>query len=98
MVTRQQIAEKVREPFDRVPNLGFGRKVFDHGSVFDTLRHLVFATVRTVSAASTVDRIVSVFTPGQQQQVRSTLADSACKSTDSGWSARHSVRRMLAVS
>ncbi|MFN2548896.1 MAG: PilT/PilU family type 4a pilus ATPase [Myxococcales bacterium] len=38
--------------------------------------HLVFGTVHTVSAATTVDRIVSAFPPGQQQQVRSTLADS----------------------
>jgi len=36
----------------------------------------VFGTVHTVSAATTVDRIVSAFPPGQQQQVRSTLADS----------------------
>src|SRR6267142_2619435 len=38
--------------------------------------HLVFGTVHTVSAATTVDRIVAAFPPGQQQQVRSTLADS----------------------
>jgi twitching motility protein PilT len=38
--------------------------------------HLVFGTVHTVSAATTVDRIVSAFAPGLQQQVRSTLADS----------------------
>ena len=38
--------------------------------------HLVFGTVHTVSAATTVDRIVSAFPPGQQEQVRSTLADS----------------------
>ena len=38
--------------------------------------HLVFGTVHTVSAATTVDRIVAAFPSGQQQQVRSTLADS----------------------
>jgi twitching motility protein PilT len=38
--------------------------------------HLVFGTVHTVSAATTVDRIVSAFPPGLQQQARSTLADS----------------------
>ena len=38
--------------------------------------HLVFGTVHTVSAATTVDRIVAAFPPGQQEQVRSTLADS----------------------
>src|SRR3989449_5312498 len=38
--------------------------------------HLVFGTVHTVSAATAVERIVSAFPPGQQAQVRSTLADS----------------------
>lgn len=38
--------------------------------------HLVFGTVHTVSAATTVDRLVAAFPPAQQQQVRSTLADS----------------------
>ena len=38
--------------------------------------HLVFGTVHTVSAASTVDRLISAFPPRQQEQVRSTLADS----------------------
>ena len=38
--------------------------------------HLVFGTVHTVSAATTVDRMISAFPPGQQEQVRSTLADS----------------------
>ena len=38
--------------------------------------HLVFGTVHTVSAATTVDRLISAFPPGQQEQVRATLADS----------------------
>ena len=38
--------------------------------------HLVFGTVHTASAATTIDRMVSAFPPGQQAQVRSTLADS----------------------
>ena len=38
--------------------------------------HLVFGTVHTASAATTIDRMVSAFAPGQQAQVRSTLADS----------------------
>ncbi len=37
--------------------------------------HLVFATLHTTSAISTVDRIVEVFPADQQAQVRSTLAD-----------------------
>ncbi|TMK95459.1 MAG: PilT/PilU family type 4a pilus ATPase [Actinobacteria bacterium] len=38
--------------------------------------HLVFGTVHTVSAATTVDRLIAAFPPGQQEQVRATLADS----------------------
>ncbi len=37
--------------------------------------HLVLATLHTVSAAETVDRIVDVFSPGQQQQIRVQLAN-----------------------
>jgi twitching motility protein PilT len=36
--------------------------------------HLVFATLHTNSAASTITRIVDVFPPSQQEQVRSQLA------------------------
>lgn len=38
--------------------------------------HLVFATVHTSSAPKTVDRIVDVFPPSQQAQVRTMLAES----------------------
>jgi twitching motility protein PilT len=37
--------------------------------------HLVFATLHTSSAAQTVDRIIDVFPPHQQQQVRVQLAE-----------------------
>ncbi|TDA67728.1 MAG: type IV pilus twitching motility protein PilT [Clostridia bacterium] len=37
--------------------------------------HLVFATLHTASAAQTVDRVIDVFPPHQQQQVRVQLAD-----------------------
>ena len=40
-----------------------------------TTGHLVFGTVHTTSAISTVDRVVEVFPAGQQEHVRSTLAD-----------------------
>jgi len=36
--------------------------------------HLVFATLHTGSVAQTIDRIVDVFPPGQQQQIRSQLS------------------------
>ena len=38
--------------------------------------HLVFGTLHTQSAAKTVDRIIDVFPANQQDQIRSTLADS----------------------
>ena len=37
--------------------------------------HLVFSTLHTVGAANTIDRIVDVFPPYQQQQIRTQLAD-----------------------
>ncbi len=37
--------------------------------------HLVFSTLHTTSAAKTVDRIIEVFPPDEQGQIRSTLAD-----------------------
>ena len=38
--------------------------------------HLVFATLHTSDAAQTIDRIIDVFPPHQQQQVRVQLASS----------------------
>jgi twitching motility protein PilT len=38
--------------------------------------HLVFATLHTNSAAKTIDRIIDVFPEGQQQQIRTMLAES----------------------
>ncbi len=37
--------------------------------------HLVFATLHTMSASKTVDRIIEVFPANQQEQIRNTLAD-----------------------
>ncbi len=38
--------------------------------------HLVFGTLHTINAAKTVDRIIEVFPVDEQEQIRSTLADS----------------------
>ncbi|MEO5656681.1 MAG: type IV pilus twitching motility protein PilT [Nitrospiria bacterium] len=38
--------------------------------------HLVFGTLHTSSAAKTVDRIINVFPPNQQEQIRTMLAES----------------------
>ena len=37
--------------------------------------HLVFATLHTISAPKTVDRVIDVFPPGQQQQIRTMFAE-----------------------
>ena len=37
--------------------------------------HLVFSTLHTIGAASTVDRVIDVFPPHQQQQIRVQLAN-----------------------
>ena len=37
--------------------------------------HLVFSTLHTIGAASTIDRVIDVFPPHQQPQVRSQLAN-----------------------
>ncbi len=37
--------------------------------------HLVFSTVHTIGAMNTIDRVIDVFPPEQQQQVRTQLAD-----------------------
>jgi twitching motility protein PilT len=37
--------------------------------------HLVFSTLHTVGAAATIDRIIDVFPPHQQQQIRTQLAE-----------------------
>jgi len=36
--------------------------------------HLVISTLHTIGAANTIDRIIDVFSPGQQQQIRVQLA------------------------
>jgi twitching motility protein PilT len=54
--------------------------------------HLVFATLHTQDAAQTIDRVIDVFPPHQQQQVRVQLAGSLqgvvcqtlCKTADGG--------------
>jgi len=38
--------------------------------------HLVFGTLHTINASKTVDRIIEVFPVDEQEQIRSTLADS----------------------
>jgi twitching motility protein PilT len=38
--------------------------------------HLVFATLHSQSATATVDRVIDVFPPSQQQQIRTQFADS----------------------
>ncbi len=46
--------------------------------------HLVFATLHTANAAQSIDRIVDVFPPHQQQQIRVLAAAAAVRSSVSG--------------
>jgi twitching motility protein PilT len=38
--------------------------------------HLVFGTLHTTNAPGTIDRVINVFPPGQQGQIRTMIADS----------------------
>ena len=38
--------------------------------------HLVFATLHTISAPKTIDRIIEVFPPEEQAQIRTSLSES----------------------
>ena len=54
--------------------------------------HLVLATLHTQSAAQTIDRLIDIFPPHQQQQIRSQLANCL-----QAWSPRRSPRRWTAT-
>ena len=53
--------------------------------------HLVFSTLHTIGAAATVDRIIDVFPPHQQQQIRIQLA-MVIEGVISRWGSTSSVR------
>ena len=58
--------------------------------------HLVFGTLHTQSAPSTIDRIIDVFPPEQQEQVRIMIAELAAGGRHAGAAAdrrRHRPRR-----
>jgi twitching motility protein PilT len=52
------------------------RETIELGITAAETGHLVFGTLHTNSAPKTVDRIIDVFPPGEQEQVRSMLAES----------------------
>ena len=55
--------------------------------------HLVMATLHTQDAAQTIDRVIDVFPPSQQQQVRVHARPARCRaSSASSWSRRQTAR------
>ena len=55
--------------------------------------HLVFATLHTQDAPQTIDRIIDVFPPHQQQQVARAAGRRPCRaSSPSSWSRRSTAR------
>jgi twitching motility protein PilT len=52
------------------------RETIELGMTAAETGHLVFGTLHTNSAPKTVDRIIDVFPPDQQSQIRSMLAES----------------------
>ncbi len=51
------------------------RKPFSSAITAAETGHLVFATLHTNNAAETIDRMIDVFPPGQQEQIRVQLAN-----------------------
>jgi len=70
----------LRELLRQDPNVVLVGEMRDFETIASTITvaetgHLVFATLQTNSASQTIDRIIDVFPEGQQNQVRSQLAN-----------------------
>ena len=70
----------LRELLRQDPNVVLVGEMRDFETISATITvaetgHLVFATLHTNSASQTIDRIIDVFPEGQQNQVRSQLAN-----------------------
>lgn len=70
----------LRELLRQDPNVVLVGEMRDFETIASTITvaetgHLVFATLHTNSASQTIDRIIDVFPEGQQNQVRSQLAN-----------------------
>jgi len=70
----------LRELLRQDPNVVLVGEMRDYETIAATITvaetgHLVFATLHTNSASQTIDRIIDVFPEGQQNQIRSQLAN-----------------------
>lgn len=70
----------LRELLRQDPNVVLVGEMRDYETIASTITvaetgHLVFATLHTNSASQTIDRIIDVFPEGQQNQIRSQLAN-----------------------
>lgn len=70
----------LREILRQDPNIVLVGEMRDHETIAATMTiaetgHLVFSTLHTNSASQSIDRIIDVFPQGQQNQIRSQLAN-----------------------
>jgi len=69
----------IRGAMRQVPDVILVGEMRDHDTISAAITaaetgHLVFSTLHTIGAAATIDRIIDVFPPGQQDQVRTQLS------------------------
>ena len=86
LVTQREIAtdtysymDALRASLRQAPDVILLGEMRDHETIKTAITaaetgHLVISTLHTVGAANTIDRIVDIFPPGQQQQVRVQLS------------------------
>ncbi|MBS0658965.1 MAG: PilT/PilU family type 4a pilus ATPase [Verrucomicrobia bacterium] len=77
----RSFAEGLRHVFRQAPDVMVVGELRDHESTSIALTaaetgHLVLATMHSLNATATVDRIVDLYPPAQQHQVRAQLAES----------------------
>ena len=78
-IDTQSFANALRASLREDPDVILGGEMRDYDTISVALTaaetgHLVFSTLHTIGAASTVDRIIDVFPSHQQQQIRVQLA------------------------
>jgi len=72
-------AAALRSVLRQVPDVILVGEMRDYETISSAITvaetgHLVFSTLHTIGAAATIDRIIDVFPPNQQNQIRSQLA------------------------
>lgn len=79
-VHTHSFAKAIRSALRQDPNVVMVGEMRDLETIAATMTlaetgHLVFSTLHTIDAAQTVDRIIDVFPPYQQQQIKTQLAN-----------------------